>query len=59
MDTQILTIPPPAEIEQRIALYRAEIKALSRLLRMSRAAQEATEAREQREQRESDVCHVG
>jgi hypothetical protein len=44
-DELTLTIPPPAEIERRIAACRAELKALSRLLRMSRAAKIAADSR--------------
>jgi hypothetical protein len=45
-----LTIPPPGEIEQRIAACRAELKALGKLLRMSRAAQVARQAAEARQE---------
>jgi hypothetical protein len=45
-----LTVPPPGEIEQRIAACRAELKALGKLLRMSRAAQVARDARESRQE---------
>jgi hypothetical protein len=43
--TETLTLPPPEEIEARIAACRDELRALSRLLRMSRAARVAANAR--------------
>jgi hypothetical protein len=38
-------VPPPAEIEQRLALLREEQRQLRRLLRISQTAARAEEAR--------------
>jgi hypothetical protein len=39
------TVPPPAQIQQRIADCEAELKALRRMLRLSRAMRDAEVAR--------------
>ncbi len=43
-----IELPPPDEIERRIAECELELRELKRLLRMSRSAHEANAARERR-----------
>jgi hypothetical protein len=45
---EIINVPHPDEIRQRIAECRSELKALGRLLRMSEAARIAQDARQRR-----------
>lgn len=46
--TNIITVPPPEEIERRIIACKAELKALARIKRLSRAAKAAAEAAKSR-----------
>jgi hypothetical protein len=43
-----LTIPPPDELQRRIAACEAELKALRRMLRLADAAEQAEQARQRR-----------
>ena len=50
------TLPPPAEIRERIKLTRDELSALKKLLRASEAAIKADQARAQRSTPFTGTC---
>jgi peptidoglycan hydrolase CwlO-like protein len=55
-----ITVPPPEEIQQRIADCEQELKSLRQLFRLSQAIRDAKEARQRRARsaQEGGVLHA-